>query len=339
MSTFSTSSQYYHMVLSQMPPKAEPVFHSKEEQLRIWGREWGVKNDVGKIRTILVHRPGNEMNVITEDKYDKELEALIDRENQWYFRSDKAPDLALMQEEHDAMTAVLKKEGIEVIQLDCSPTDPDAINVRDNGIVVNGGIIISRMAVAGQRPGTGRRGEEAYITRKAAEIGMPILHTIHGDGLMEGGSFCLLDEKHAAVGTSYRVNTQGAQQLRQVLALQDIELIEVPLTGFSLHIDGAIVMVDNKRALANVERLPYWFLDCLKKLDIEIIFTDYRDGTVGVNCLTLSPGRVLACDDAPWTCELLSKKGIEVIPIRYRECRKKGGGIHCGTLPLVRDAC
>ena len=322
-----------------MPPKAEPAFQSEEEQLRVWGRRWGVTNDVGKIRTILVHRPGNEMKVITEDKYDKDLEALIDRENQWYFRSDKGPDLALMQEEHDGLTDALKKEGIEVVYLDGSPTDPDAINVRDNGIVINGGIIISRMGIVGQKHGTGRRGEEAYITRKVAELGMPILHTIQGTGLMEGGSFCLLDEKHAAVGTSYRCNTNGAEQLKQVLAYQDIELIEVPLTGFKLHIDGAIVMVDHKKALVDVEKLPYWFLEYLKKLDIETIFTDYRDGAIGINCLAVSPGRVLVCSDAPWTAEYMSKRGIEVIPVKYRECRKKGGGIHCGTLPLVRDSC
>ena len=33
----------------------------------------------------------------------------------------------------------------------------------------------------------------------------------------------------------------------------------------------------------------------------------------------------------------LAKENIEVIPLNYKECRKKGGGIHCGTLPLIRE--
>lgn len=337
MGSFNNSSQYYHMVLSQMTPKADPPFHEREEQLRVWGCQWGVKNDVDRIKTILVHRPGKELNVITEDKYDPVIEALIDKENQWYFRSDKAPDIAAMQEEHDALVQALEAEEIKVVYAPGSSTDPDAINVRDNGIVINGGIIITRMGIVGKKHGTGRRGEEAYITRTVADIGMPILHTIHGNGLMEGGSFCLLDERHAAIGLSYRGNKAAAEQVRQVLAIQDIELVEIPLTGFSLHLDGAIVMVDHGKALVNVERLPFWFLDYLKKLGIKPIFTDYRDGALGINCLATRPGRVLAYDDAPWTSECLYKNGIDVIPLKYRECRKKGGGIHCGTLPLIRN--
>jgi N-dimethylarginine dimethylaminohydrolase len=336
MSSFKNSSQYYHTVLSKMMPKAEPPFHANSEQLRVWGREWGVKNDVGKIEVILVHRPGAEMSVITEDKYDPELEALIDEENQWYFRSDKAPNLIQMQKEHDALVASLEAEGIEVVYAEGSPTDPDAINVRDNGIVVSGGMIITRMGVVGRKHGTGRRGEEAYITKTIASIGMPILHTIHGNGLMEGGSFCLLDEKHAAIGLSYRGNKCAAVQVKSVLDVLGIELIEVPLTGFSLHLDGAIVMVDRDKALVNVERLPYWFLEYIKKLGIKPIYTDYRDGSLGINVLAVSPGRVLTYNDAPWTSEILYKNGVEVIPLEYKECRKKGGGIHCGTLPLVR---
>lgn len=337
MSAFTQSSQYYHAVLSQMMPQAEPAFHSEEEQLRVWGERWGVRNDVGKIKKILMHRPGNEMLVMTEDKYDPKFEAMIDSENKWYFRSDKAPNLALMQKEHDALAQALRNEGIEIVYTDSGATDPDSINVRDNGIVVNGGIIIMRMGVVGKKFGTGRRGEEAYVTKTIANIGMPILHTIQGAGMMEGGSFCLLDETHAAIGLSYRCNKDGAAQIKQILDIQGVNLVEIPLTGFSLHIDGAVVMVDHDKALVNVERLPYWFIDYLKGLGIKPIFTDYRDGTIGINCLAVRPGRVFTYDDAPYTAEILYKNGIEVVPMNYRECRKKGGGIHCGTLPLVRE--
>ncbi len=57
-------------------------------------------------------------------------------------------------------------------------------------------------------------------------------------------------------------------QIRHILSLQGVELIEVPLTGNSLHIDGAIVMIDHDKALVNIERLPYWFIDKIKSLNI-----------------------------------------------------------------------
>ena len=86
---------------------------------------------------------------------------------------------------------------------------------------------------------------------------------------------------------------------------------------------------------ADITKLPLSYFE--KKLNIKPIFTDYRDGAIGINCLAISPGRVLTYDDAPWTAERLAKENIEVIPLNYKECRKKGGGIHCGTLPLIRE--
>ena len=104
-----------------------------------------------------------------------------------------------------------------------------------------------------------------------------------------------------------------------------------------MHIDGAIVMIDHDKALINVERLPYWFIDHLQALGIEAIHADYRDAKLAVNCLALSPGKIIMDELAPRTAEKLQKRGIETIMIPYIECRKHGGGIHCSTLPLIRE--
>lgn len=337
MEKLRDSSQYYHVVLERIPPQAAPAFEDEKMQERVWGRRWGLFNDVGTLKVILMHRPGDELNIITADKYDPSIDALIDDEEQWYFRSDQAPDLPGMQAEHDALVKILRDNGVDVVFVDGGPRDPNSMFVRDMGMVVRGGIIISRMGPVGKPYGTGRRGEEAFITRKIAEIGMPILHTIHGEGLMEGGSFCLLDETHAAIGLSKRGNRCGADQVRKVLEVQGIELVEIPLVGFSMHIDGAIVMIDHDKALVNIERLPYWFMDHLQELGIEAIHADYRDAKLAVNCLALSPGKIVMDELAPWTAEKLQARGIETILTSYRECRKHGGGIHCSTLPLVRE--
>lgn len=334
----SSSSLYYHIVLEKIPPKAAPAFETEEMQRRVWGRRWGVYNDVGTIRTILMHRPGRELEVMTADKYDPSIDALIDEKAQWYFRSDKAPNIPEMQAEHDGLVKVLRDNGVEVVFLDgCSPIDPNPMFTRDMGMVVPGGIIISRMGPVGEEFGTGRRGEEAFITKTIAKIGMPILHTIHGTGLMEGGSFCMLNEKNAAIALSARGNEIAVKQIKCVLDVIGINLIEIPLVGYSMHIDSAIVMIDHDKALVNIERLPYWFINKIKELGIEPINADYRDASYAVNCLAISPGKVIMDDLSLRTAEMLSKRGIEVITTKYSECRKHGGGIHCSTLPLVRD--
>jgi N-dimethylarginine dimethylaminohydrolase len=78
-------------------------------------------------------------------------------------------------------------------------------------------------------------------------------------------------------------------------------------------------------------------MDHLQELGIEAIHADYRDAKLAVNCLALSPGKIVMDELAPWTAEKLQARGIETILTSYRECRKHGGGIHCSTLPLVRE--
>lgn len=339
MKSLRGTDYYYHLVLKRIPPQAKPAFEEESMQERVWGRRWGVFNDVGTLKTCLVHRPGDELKVMTADKYDPTIEALIDDREQWYFRSDRPPDIARMQEEHDGLCQLLKDNGVEVVYVEGSPRNPKATFVRDDGIVVRGGAIICRTGPVGEDFGTGRRGEEKYVMQKLAEIGMPILRTVHGEGLMEGGSFCLLDEKHAVVGTSYRQNDAGVDQVRNVLQHQGIELIELPLVGHSLHIDGCIVMVDHDKALININRIAFWFLDRLKELGIQAIDADPRDSGKVVNCLAIAPGKVVMCQEgSDWTADKLDKAGVQVLRTPYEEVSKNGGGIHCSTLPLIREA-
>ena len=55
--------------------------------------------------------------------------------------------------------------------------------------MVKGGAIVCRM---GARI---RRGEELAVTRTLAEIGVPILRTVSGTALMEGGSFAWINRR------------------------------------------------------------------------------------------------------------------------------------------------
>ena len=330
--------QYYHEVLKRIPPRALPAFEEPEMQKRVWGRRWGVYDDVGTLKICAVHRPGDEIRVMTADKYDPTIEALIDDEAQWYFRSDRAPDLEKMQAEHDQLTRALREEGVEVVEIGGSPTDPKAMYTRDNGVAVQGGAIIGRMGPVGREFGCGRRGEEAFAARAIAGLGMPILRTIPGAGLVEGGSFCFLDERIAAIGLSFRQNEEAARQIEEVLAVLGIRLLRVPLAGHALHIDGQLVMVDEDLALINIERTPYWFLDTLRDLKIRWVEVHHADNPRVLNCLAVRPGKVLlAINNGDATAERLVDHGVEVVPLQYGECQRNGGGIHCSTLPLVRD--
>lgn len=48
-----------------------------------------------------------------------------------------------------------------------------------------------------------RRGEELPTIQTYAEIGCPILHTVHGSGIFEGANLIWLDSKHAVTRISH----------------------------------------------------------------------------------------------------------------------------------------
>jgi N-dimethylarginine dimethylaminohydrolase len=63
-----------------------------------------------------------------------------------------------------------------------------------------------------------------------------------------------------------------------------------------------------------------------------------QDSSSVLNCLALRSGTVvLAINNGTETAERLEQAGITVIPIDFSESQRHGGGMHCATLPLVRD--
>ena len=91
------------------------------------------------------------------------------------------------------------------------------------------------------------------------------------------------------------------------------------------------------KALVNVTKLPYFFLEKLKEIGIETIDVHPDDEWFSCNCLQLRPGKIIMCTGTDRTVERLYKRGIEVIQIPYDEIMNGGGGLHCTTLPLMRE--
>jgi len=313
--------------------QGEPAFEDPQMQQRTWGNAWGLNNDVGRLRKVLVHRPGVEWDqMLTDGEYVPEVDAIMGPRDLWYWNGKERPDIDNVQAQHDNLTSALKAEGVEIVDVvDPLPHLTKTIYTRDTAVIVKGGAVLCRFGI------DYRRGEELPIMRTFAKIGMPILHTIHGAGLMEGGSFLWLNEKTAAVSIGHRSNHEGARQLEGVLQTLGVELLCVDNTGYGLHIDGSLVMLQPDLAIAVVHELPWWFLDKLKDMGVHIIEAVEEDGWQSVNCLAVSPGRVIIPDHTERTAEKLIKAGIEVIPIKYDEIPKGGGAIHCSTLPLLRD--
>jgi N-dimethylarginine dimethylaminohydrolase len=320
----------YH--LSLCPSVPEPAFEEPDEQERVWGRRWGAGDEVGRLRTVLVRKPRGEWRAVRTDCWNEEAQALVDPGGMWYWESREAPDLARVDAQHHGLVEALRAEGVEVVfvEEDGPPHLTRPLYTRDPLLTVPGGAIIGRMAPAM------RRGEEPLVARAVAGLGMPILRTITGTGLVEGGSFVKLRPRVAAYGTSFRCNQEGARQLGDAVAELGIELVVVPMVGWSIHLDAHLGMVSTDAALVDVNGLPHWFLERLRELGIEPVPCPAGEEWA-INSLVLRPGLVLMCDAYPRARALLEGRGIEVRAIPYEEIQKGGGGVHCSTMELVRE--
>lgn len=332
MNAITEGEWRYNQLIKLFPSEAEPAFEDTTQQETVWGQKWGCNNDVGRLRMVMMHRPGDEVNIVDTSKR-MENNAFGDVEAGWYWRGDTGPDLAAMQAQHDSYVATLRGEGVEVVYLDSiAPGRMKSCFTRDSLIAVKGGAIVTRM---GPRI---RRGEERPVTQTLARMGCPILRTISGSGVAEGGSFAWLNPTTAVIGISSRTTESGADQIEEVLRMQGVELLRIQLTGYRLHIDGVFVMLAPDLAIANIALLPYWFLEKLGELGIHVIEVGYEDDVSVINCLAIAPGRVVMPEGvSEKTRKALVGAGVDIVTVKYDKMISGGGGLHCSTGPLIRD--
>lgn len=327
-STLEISDGRFHELLG---PESEPGFFDPAELERTWGRQWGAADEVGRLRAVLVRRPSAGLADIRADAFDPDLDALVDPGRRWYWTGSTPPDLERADREHDALVAALQGEGVEVLVAPELPRSfTKSVYTRDPLVTVPGGAVITRMAARV------RRGEEQSVTRAVADAGMPILGSITGTGLAEGGSFQKVRPDLAIFGTSVRCNPEGYRQLARLLDGVGIEVRRVMLPGYLIHLDMAACMIDDDLAIVNPRLAPYDYMQQLRELGVEMIPVD-RHEEWAVNLLALDRRRVLLPDHFPRTADLLEQHGVTVVPIPFRELLKNGGSIHCSTMELQRD--
>ena len=87
----------------------------------------------------------------------------------------------------------------------------------------------------------------------------------------------------AALGHVDPLQPEGARQLRRDARALGWELIEVPLPGYTIHLDGHLAMVDEDLALIDAGGLPFDFLERLHAEGIETIHVDPGEASGRMN--------------------------------------------------------
>ena len=286
------------------------------------GRDYGSQSMVDPLRRVLVRRPD-----IAFGNADPEF---------WHYLAQ--PNLARAQAEHDALVTALRKAGCEVLYHEVElPDHADAIFTHDPVIVTDEGAIILRM---GKEQ---RRGEEAAMARTLEGLEIPILATLEGEALAEGGDLLWLDHQRLAVGLGFRTNTEGLRQLTAALRPLGVETVPVQLPYGSgpddcLHLMSLISMIDHDLAVVFLPLLSVPFVELLAERGLQFVDVPEEEvSTMGPNVLSLAPRRCLMIEGNPRTRERLEAAGCEVLTYRGEELSLKAeGGATCLTRPILR---
>jgi arginine deiminase len=305
--------------------------------------KFGAQTEYGKLRSVLMHRPGEGMRVVTAGN-----------KNDYLFRDPvywKA-----FQEEHDFFVDVLKGEGVQVHML-CDLLDerhaqiagllPNLVYTRDVAFVNNLGANILRMTYQA------RFVEPTLMEMAFRKLGVPVAHKVTPPGFVEGGDFVWFNEDAPMMGFGTRSNEDGVFQMRDSMLGRCVkEFVAQPLPNWRVHLDGALMMMAPDLALFHPGSLRLfpayvytedgvelmWLEDYLKERGVELIYCDDTEIRVfGSNIVGLGGGKCVSYEWNERIIPLLEDRGFDVIRIPGSQLATGGGGPHCMTCPILRD--
>ena len=288
----------------------------------------GGQSDVEKLRRVAVKHARDAFgDAVAVDRQWRDLRYLA------------RPDVTAAWAEYEHFLALLEAAGVDTLRLPPDHTvGLDSLYARDVSIVCDRGVILCNMG----KPQ--RRTEPAAQEAAFRAAGIPIWGRITGDGTVEGGDVCWIDERTLAVGRGYRTNDAGIRQLRELVRGCVDEVVVVPLPHWRgpedvFHLMSIVSPIDRHLFLVYAPLIPVPFREALLARGIELVeVAEPEFQTLGCNVLALAPREVLMVTGNRETRARLERTGVTVREFAGREiCLKGGGGPTCLTRPLTRD--
>jgi len=298
-------------------PRTAPL---RQEIGQVWGA-CGVATEWSPLKAVLLHRPGPELEELADPDAAQMLAPL---------------DVGQARKQHDALAHAYRDAGVIVhyVQPNEIPP-PNLMFVADLMFMTPEGAILGRPA------STVRAGEERWVARRLAELGIPILRSVRGKGTFEGADALWIDPQTALVATGLRTNAEGATQVTSLLHEMGIEVIQVGLPYGAMHLMGTLRFADRDVAIAWPGRVPYAAVEALRAHGYTVVFIpDEEEAMHGMalNFVTLGPRQILMAAGNPITQAFYEGAGINCQTIEVDEIHKAAGGIGCLTGILEREA-
>jgi N-dimethylarginine dimethylaminohydrolase len=235
--------------------------------------------------------------------------------------------------QHRAFTAALEQAGVRCHFAAPREGMPDLCFTRDAVLMSPWGLIQLRPKIAH------RRLEVDHVASVARALGVP-LHANVETGFIEGGDICLLRDGLVVIGYSgERTDKAGAEALGELFAGRGWEVIFARFRPEFLHLDTIMTMVADDCAVVFPDALEDGLLTRLRGMGIDLIAATAEEvGLLAANMLSLGDDRVVATQGCARLASLLEQRRIEVIEVAIDQFTRCGGGPHCLTMPLARQA-
>ena len=185
-----------------------------------------------------------------------------------------------------------------------------------------------------------RAGEERFVSRRLAELGIPILRSVRGRGTFEGADAAWIDPVTVLLATALRTNAEGASQVAGLLQEMRVAVVPVGLPYGAMHLMGVLRFVDRDLAIGWPGRVPYAAVEVLRERGYAVLFLpDEQEAKRGMalNFVTLGPRRILMAAGNPVTQAFYEAAGITCHVLEVHELMKAAGGIGCLTGVLERQ--
>ncbi len=292
----------------------------RDEIGRVWS-SCGIDSEWRPLKEVILHKPGAELAKSLEDHDAVQMLAPIDLER--------------AAEEHAAIAAAYADHGVKVHHVaPLGPASPNQMFCADLFVMTPEGAIVARPA------STVRAGEERWIARRLADLGVPILRTLTGTATFEGADLMWLDAETAVIGRGLRTNQAAIEQITSTLEEIGCKTLGVDMPYGTMHLMGMLRIADKDLAICWPRRTPHRVVEALRERGYQVAFlpdSDEAEQNRALNFVTLGPRKILMVAGNHRTQSFFESLGIACHPLSTRELSKAAGNIGCLTGVLLRE--
>ncbi|QFT93161.1 arginine deiminase [Roseovarius sp. THAF9] len=285
---------------------------------------WGINNDYAKLRHVLLGKPEHYRWV--------EAGPLIGRTLANAEHTGHRFDLQLAMKQHAEMVSIYEENGVTCHYLDADPVLHRNFFARDSSAMTPWGPLICHMQLKC------RRADYVTAIRFYQSHDIPIWQFATA-GHFEGGDFNIIEPGRVLIGyCGERSEKAGSEQVAEFVRAEGWDAVVAPISREFVHMDGLIVPLAPKLAVACIDAMEPWLVDIIRGWGIEIIDVAYREAkALGVNLVALGDDKVLSMAGATDLNAKMRSLGFTVYDPDMSMFTLGGGGVHCLSQALCRD--